>query len=54
MLARSSSANRGSHLHEYFPPLLDDVGLVLQVVFGGLADVDLHALFTQTHPEDSR
>ena len=32
------------YLYKYLAPLLDDVGLVFQVVFGGLANVDLHTL----------
>lgn len=36
-----------AHLHKDFAPLLNDVGVVLQVVFGGLADVYLHALLRQ-------
>ena len=34
----------GPYLYKYLAPLLDDVGLVLQVVFGGLTNVDLHTL----------
>lgn len=38
-----------THLHKDFAPLLNDVRLMLQVVFGGLTDVYLHALLRQTH-----
>lgn len=38
-----------SHLYKDFAPLLNNVGLMFQVVFGGLADVYLHALLRQTH-----
>lgn len=37
------------HLNKDLAPLLNDVGLVFQVVFGGLTDVYLHALLRQTH-----
>lgn len=40
-----------SYLYKDFAPLLNDIGLVFQVVFGGLADVYLHALLRQTHTE---
>lgn len=38
-----------AHLHKDFTPLLNDIGLMFQVVFGGLTDVYLHALLRQTH-----
>lgn len=51
---RLASARRKAHLDEDLPPLLDDVGFVLQVVFGGLTDVDLHPLFIGAHTEEGR
>lgn len=38
-----------TYLHKNLSPLLNYVGLMFQVVFGGLAYVDLHALYRQTH-----
>lgn len=38
-----------THLYKYFAPLLNYIGLMFQVVFGGLTDVYLHALLRQTH-----
>lgn len=40
-----------THLYKDFAPLLDDVGLVFQVVFGGLTDVYLHALLRQNRTQ---
>lgn len=40
-----------THLDKDLAPLLNDVGVVLQVVFGGLTDVDLHALLRQRHKD---
>lgn len=38
-----------SHLYKDFAPLLNNIRLMFQVVFGGLTDVYLHALLRQTH-----
>ena len=38
-----------THLYKDFAPLFNDIGLMFQVVFGGLTDVYLHALLRQTH-----
>lgn len=38
-----------THLYKDFTPLLNDIGLMFQVVFGGLTDMYLHALLRQTH-----
>lgn len=40
-----------THLYKDFAPLLDDVGLMFQVVFGGLTDVYLHALLRQNRTQ---
>lgn len=35
------------YLHKNLAPFLNDIWLMLQVVLGGLANVDLHALNTR-------